>query len=79
MSDEDLIALAKDELRQLGLVSEAGNITGGYVVRQENLPVYAGDYREAVSTIRDNFISTIRTCIASDVTGCTNTTIRTTP
>ena len=56
MSDEELIALAKDELRQLGLVSEAGNITGGYVVRQEKAyPVYAGDYREAVATIREDF------------------------
>ena len=56
MQDDDLIALAKKELLQLKLVPDESCITGGYVVRQERAyPVYTGDYKDAVKTIRKAF------------------------
>ena len=59
MADEALIALAKKEILQLGLVKNAESIKGGYVVRQERAyPVYAGDYKEAVEVIRTEFAKT---------------------
>ena len=52
MGDEDLIALASREIAALGFVSAAA-ITGGAVVRMKKAyPVYTGDYRSKLSTIR---------------------------
>ena len=51
-SDEELIALAKRELAQIGL-AKAGDVVDGCVVRQKKAyPVYDDDYREHVATIR---------------------------
>jgi protoporphyrinogen oxidase len=51
-SDEELIALAKKEIAQIGLVS-ADEVVDACVVRQPKAyPVYDEDYRENVATIR---------------------------
>jgi protoporphyrinogen oxidase len=53
MKDEDLIALGKRELAQLGLVKEE-EIVDGCVVRQEKAyPVYGPGYQEDVRIIRE--------------------------
>ncbi|WP_375259525.1 hypothetical protein [Citreimonas sp.] len=53
MSDEDLRALATDELEQLGLAA-AETVTGSYVIRQPKAyPVYDEHYQDAVDTIAD--------------------------
>jgi protoporphyrinogen oxidase len=50
--DEDLIALAKREIAQIGLVT-AADVVDGCVVRQPKAyPVYDEDYRDHVATIR---------------------------
>ena len=50
--DEDLIALAKRELIQIGL-AEDGDLVDGTVVRQKKAyPVYDDDYARHVATIR---------------------------
>ena len=50
--DEDLIALAKRELIQIGLAKE-GDVVDGTVVRQKKAyPVYDDDYARHVATIR---------------------------
>lgn len=53
MSDDELVALGRAELIQLGLVT-AANIREGTVVRMEKAyPVYDADYQANVATIRD--------------------------
>ena len=55
--DEDLIALAKRELDQIGLARE-GDVLDGCVVRQKKAyPVYDDDYADHVATIRDELDS----------------------
>jgi protoporphyrinogen oxidase len=50
--DADLVALAKREIAQIGLIGEA-DVVDGCVVRQPKAyPVYDEDYREHVATIR---------------------------
>jgi protoporphyrinogen oxidase len=50
--DEDLIALAKREIAQIGLV-KATDVVDGCVVRQPKAyPVYDEDYRDHVATVR---------------------------
>lgn len=52
-TDADLIALAKKEMVQIGLI-KAANVTDGYVVRQPKAyPVYDQDYKEHVLNIRE--------------------------
>lgn len=52
MADEELVALAKRELVQLGLAA-ASRISDGTVVRMPKAyPVYDEGYEEAVATIR---------------------------
>jgi protoporphyrinogen oxidase len=52
MSDEDLIALAKQEIAKVGLAS-ASDVVDGCVVRQPKAyPVYDDDYREHMAMIR---------------------------
>ncbi|GAC1437959.1 MAG: NAD(P)/FAD-dependent oxidoreductase [Sediminibacterium sp.] len=51
--DEDLIALAKKEIGQIGLTN-AGSVTDGYVVRQPKAyPVYDQAYKENVEAVRE--------------------------
>jgi hypothetical protein len=51
-SDDDLIALAKHELEQLGL-AKATQVRRGYVVRvPKAYPMYDADYAERVATVR---------------------------
>jgi protoporphyrinogen oxidase len=53
MKDEELIALGKKELEQIGLAAQA-DITDGYVVRQKKAyPVYDQLYRQHVDTIKN--------------------------
>lgn len=53
MADADLIALAGQELAQLGLARE-GSVVDGTVIRQPRAyPVYDRDYSQALATIRD--------------------------
>jgi protoporphyrinogen oxidase len=55
--DEELIALAKRELIQIGLAEE-GDVLDGTVVRQKKAyPVYDDDYSRHVATIRDEIES----------------------
>jgi protoporphyrinogen oxidase len=52
MDDDDLVALARRELEQLGLVP-AGKVERGYVVRvPKAYPMYDSDYASRVETIR---------------------------
>jgi protoporphyrinogen oxidase len=52
MSDDELIALAKQEITKVGLVS-ADDVTGGCVVRQPKAyPVYDDAYRDHMAMIR---------------------------
>lgn len=52
-ADEDLIALATQELETIGLV-EPGEVREGKVVRMEKAyPVYDHDYKQSVATVRD--------------------------
>lgn len=51
-SDDDLVALATEEMATLGLLS-ADQVEGGVVVRQEKAyPVYDDDYRDNVDALR---------------------------
>ncbi len=55
MSNDDLIALAKCEISELGLV-KASELTDGHVVRElRAYPVYDAEYRANVDTLRDYF------------------------
>jgi len=57
LKDDDLIALAKRELIQIGLAHE-GDVIDGCVVRQKKAyPVYDDHYAEHVATIRDELDS----------------------
>jgi protoporphyrinogen oxidase len=59
--DEDLIALAKREIAQIGLVT-AADVVDGCVVRQPKAyPVYDEDYRDHVATIRRDLESSYPT------------------
>jgi len=52
-SDEELVALARDEVAALGLV-EPGRVVGGHVVRvPKAYPVYDSEYAGRVERIRD--------------------------
>lgn len=52
-SDDELIAFAEKELKQLGLVKGETAVLGGHVVRQEKAyPVYDQHYKEAVNIMR---------------------------
>jgi hypothetical protein len=52
MPDEELVALGARETQRLGLV-DAARVRDGTVVRvQKAYPLYDGDYREALATIR---------------------------
>ena len=58
MTDDELIALGASETARLGLVEES-RVRDGAVVRvRKAYPVYDGDYREALATIRD-WLSTL--------------------
>ncbi len=60
MSDDDLVQLAQDELRQLGLV-RGDSVEGGYVVRvPKAYPVYDEGYTDRVSVIRSWLASNAR-------------------
>ena len=51
--DEDLIALAKREMVQLGLVREEDVIDGAVVRMPKAYPVYDRGYQDALRTVRD--------------------------
>lgn len=52
MKEEDLIALAKKEMHQIGLMNE-DNVVDGYVVRQAKAyPVYDKEYKDHIETIK---------------------------
>ncbi|MCZ2222430.1 MAG: NAD(P)/FAD-dependent oxidoreductase [Chitinophagales bacterium] len=52
MKEEDLIALAKKEMHQIGLMN-TDNVIDGYVVRQAKAyPVYDKEYKEHINIIR---------------------------
>jgi protoporphyrinogen oxidase len=53
-SDEDLIALAKKELAQIGLASEAECVDGCVVRQKKAYPVYDDAYKFHVDTIRED-------------------------
>uniref|UniRef100_UPI003743E647 NAD(P)/FAD-dependent oxidoreductase n=1 Tax=Sediminibacterium soli TaxID=2698829 RepID=UPI003743E647 len=51
--DEELIALGKKEIQQIGLTRQAA-VVDGYVVRQRKAyPVYDQDYKENVAAVRE--------------------------
>jgi protoporphyrinogen oxidase len=52
MKDEDLIALGKRELAQLGLVKESDIFDGAVVRMEKAYPVYGPGYQEDVTIIR---------------------------
>jgi protoporphyrinogen oxidase len=53
-SDEDLVALATDELLRIGLISDRSVVEGGYAVRiPKAYPTYDGTYKDNVDVIRD--------------------------
>jgi protoporphyrinogen oxidase len=56
-SDEDLIALAKRELAQIGLASEKEVLDGCIVRQKKAYPVYDETYKFHVDTIRDELES----------------------
>jgi protoporphyrinogen oxidase len=56
MSDEDLVALGKSEITELGLVNGSDVVDGTVVRMPKAYPVYAAGYSAAVSTIRE-FVS----------------------
>ena len=61
MKDQDLIAMAKNELAKLGLVDIA-DVFDGCVVRQPKAyPVYDDDYTANVAAIRDEFATSYPT------------------
>ena len=77
-SDSDLIALAKNEMAQIGLIA-ADDVVDACVVRQPKAyPVYDDDYRDNVAAIRLELEGAIRRCTWSAAMACTNITIRTT-
>ena len=53
MSDEDLVALGKSEISELGLVNGADVVDGTVVRMPKAYPVYDSGYSAAVSTIRE--------------------------
>ncbi|HEY2135649.1 MAG TPA: NAD(P)/FAD-dependent oxidoreductase [Xanthobacteraceae bacterium] len=59
--DEELVALAKQEIAKIGLVS-AADVVDGCVVRQPKAyPVYDEDYRDHVATVRRDLEQTYPT------------------
>ena len=53
MDDDDLIALAKREISDLGLV-DSSKVFDGFVVRMaKSYPVYDGNYRKHVTVLRN--------------------------
>ena len=52
-TDQDLVALAKREMVQLGLVREADVIDGTVVRMPKAYPVYDREYKAALNTVRD--------------------------
>jgi protoporphyrinogen oxidase len=52
MKDEDLIALGKRELAQLGLVNESDVIDGNVVRMEKAYPVYGPGYQDDISIVR---------------------------
>ena len=52
-ADEDLIALAKREMVQLGLVRAADVMDGAVVRMPKAYPVYDGEYQNALGTVRE--------------------------
>lgn len=57
-SDEDLIASAKREMGQLGLVHEQDVLDGAVVRMPKAYPVYDRDYQDALLTVR-NFLANV--------------------
>jgi len=53
MADEDLIAMARREMAQLGLVDERDFLDGAVVRMPKAYPVYDRRYREALAAVRD--------------------------
>jgi protoporphyrinogen oxidase len=52
--DEDLVALAKEELLKTGVVRDASHFVDAFVNRQEKAyPVYDGEYQDHVLTLRE--------------------------
>jgi protoporphyrinogen oxidase len=51
--DEDLIALAKGEMVQLGLVREHDVVDGAVVRMPKAYPVYGRGYKEGIASVRD--------------------------
>jgi protoporphyrinogen oxidase len=57
-NDDELLAQAERELRKLNLVGNAPVIDGTVIRQRKAYPLYDGDYRDALNTIRewlDNF------------------------
>jgi protoporphyrinogen oxidase len=53
-TDEDLVAMATDELQRIGLISDASVVEAGYAVRiPKAYPTYDGTYKDNVDVIRD--------------------------
>ena len=80
LPDGDLIALARREIAQLGLV-DAEDVLDGHVIRQPKAyPVYDHTHEQRLQTIRQRpRRRRIPTSTSSAATACTATTTRTTP
>lgn len=60
LEDSTLVALAKQEIVQLGLVSE-DDLSDGYVIRELNAyPVYDAAYRDHLEVLREYFTGTFQ-------------------
>ena len=78
-TDAELIAMATAEAAKIGLVA-AEDVFDACVVRQPKAyPIYDDLYRERMARSAATSKPTIRPCISSAATACTNTTIRTMP
>ena len=58
MADEDVIALGRREVVQLGLVREQDVIDGAVVRMPKAYPVYDGGYQDALATVR-RFVASV--------------------
>ena len=77
LSDEEMIALATEELGRIGII-EAGQVLDATVLQMEKTyPAYFGTY-DRFPEIREH-VDPIRTCSWLDVTACIATITRTTP
>ena len=75
--DEELIARAKREIGEIGLMDPA-DVHDACVVRQKKAyPVYDETYADHMKEIRRELALSIPTCISSAATACTNITTRT--